>query len=102
MLTLSWQITVTSLLLLPVFLIPTKWVGRRIQALTRDSFDLNASMSSTMTERFNVSGALLVSLYGKPDKEEKFFRNRARKVADIGIQTAIDRKSTRLNSSHRT
>ena len=89
MLFLSWQITLVSLLLLPLFLLPTKWVGRRIQALTRDSFDLNASMSSTMTERFNVSGALLVSLYGKPDKEEKFFRSRARKVADIGIQTAM-------------
>ena len=89
MLFLSWQITLISLLLLPLFLLPTKWVGRRIQALTRDAFDLNASMSSTMTERFNVSGALLVSLYGKPDKEEKFFRNRARKVADIGIQTAM-------------
>ena len=89
MLFLSWQITLISLLLLPLFLLPTKWVGRRIQALTRDAFDLNASMSSTMTERFNVSGALLVSLYGKPDKEEKFFRNRARKVADIGIQTPM-------------
>ena len=89
MLFLSWQITLISLLLLPLFLLPTKWVGRRIQALTRDAFDLNASMSSTMTERFNVSGALLVSLYGKPDKEEKFFRNRARKVADIGIHTAM-------------
>jgi ATP-binding cassette subfamily B protein len=89
MLILSWQITLISLLLLPVFLLPTKWVGKRIQALTRDAFNLNATMSSTMTERFNVSGALLVSLYGKPDKEEKFFRSRARKVADIGIQTAM-------------
>ena len=89
MLILSWQITLISLLLLPVFLLPTKWVGKRIQALTRDAFNLNATMSSTMTERFNVSGALLVSLYGKPAKEEKFFRSRARKVADIGIQTAM-------------
>ena len=89
MLILSWQITVVSLLLLPVFLLPTKWVGKRIQALTRDAFNLNATMSSTMTERFNVSGALLVSLYGKPAKEESFFRTRARKVADIGIQTAM-------------
>jgi ATP-binding cassette subfamily B protein len=88
MLILSWQITV-SLLLLPVFLAPTKWVGKRIQALTRDAFNLNATMSSMMTERFNVSGALLVSLYGKPAKEESFFRTRARKVADIGIQTAM-------------
>ena len=89
MLILSWQITVVSLLLLPLFLLPTKWVGKRIQALTREAFNLNATMSSTMTERFNVSGALLVSLYGKPAKEEGFFRARARKVADIGIQTAM-------------
>jgi ATP-binding cassette subfamily B protein len=89
MLILSWQITLVSLLLLPVFLLPTKWVGKRIQALTRDAFNLNATMSSTMTERFNVSGALLVNLYGKPAKEENFFRTRARKVADIGIQTAM-------------
>jgi ATP-binding cassette, subfamily B, bacterial len=89
MLILSWQITLVSLLLLPLFLLPTKWVGKRIQALTREAFSLNATMSSTMTERFNVSGALLVSLYGKPAKEESFFRTRARKVADIGIQTAM-------------
>ena len=89
MLILSWQITLISLLLLPIFLLPTKWVGKRIQALTRDAFNLNATMSSTMTERFNVSGALLVNLYGKPAKEENFFRTRARKVADIGIQTAM-------------
>jgi ATP-binding cassette subfamily B protein len=89
MLILSWQITIVSLLLLPLFLLPTKWVGKRIQALTREAFNLNATMSSTMTERFNVSGALLVSLYGKPAKEESFFRSRARKVADIGIQTAM-------------
>jgi len=89
MMILSWQITIVSLVLLPVFLLPTKWVGKRIQALTRDSFNLNATMSSTMTERFNVSGALLVNLYGKPAKEESFFRTRARKVADIGVQTAM-------------
>jgi len=89
MLILSWQITIISLLLLPLFLLPTKWVGKRIQALTRDAFNLNATMSSTMTERFNVSGALLVALYGKPTQEEIFFRSRARKVADIGIQTAM-------------
>ena len=89
MLFLSWQITLVSLVLLPAFLLPTKWVGKRIQALTRDAFSLNATMSSTMTERFNVSGALLVNLYGKPKAEESLFRSRARKVADIGIQTAM-------------
>jgi ATP-binding cassette subfamily B protein len=89
MLFLSWQITVVSLVLLPLFLIPTKWVGRKLQALTRDSFNLNAAMSSTMTERFNVSGAMLVALYGEPKNENEFFRTRARKVADIGISMAM-------------
>jgi ATP-binding cassette subfamily B protein len=86
---LSWQITVFSLLMLPLFLIPTKWVGRRLQSLTRESFTLNSEMSSTMTERFNVSGAMLVSLYGQPMREEAGFRLRARRVADIGIRTAM-------------
>ena len=89
MLILSWQITIFSLLLLPVFLIPTKWVGRRLQALTRESFNVNAEMSSTMTERFNVSGAMLVALYGEPDREREYFRSRARRVADIGIKMAM-------------
>jgi ATP-binding cassette, subfamily B, bacterial len=89
MLFLSWQITLFSLALLPLFLLPTKWVGRKIQSLTRESFEVNAQMSSTMTERFNVSGALLVALYGKNSTEKEFFRSRARKVADIGIQLAL-------------
>jgi len=89
MLFLSWQITLVSLVLLPVFLIPTKWVGRKLQALTRDSFDLNAAMSSTMNERFNVSGAILVALYGEPGQENQYFRSRARRVADIGISMAM-------------
>ena len=89
MATLSWQITLASLLLLPLFLIPTKWVGKKIQSLTLASFNLNAEMASTMTERFNVSGALLVSLYGEPAKEREGFRAKARRVADIGIHTAM-------------
>ena len=89
MLILSWQITIFSLLLLPVFLIPTKWVGRRLQSLTRESFNVNAEMSSTMTERFNVSGAMLVALYGEPAREREYFRSRARRVADIGIKMAM-------------
>jgi ATP-binding cassette subfamily B protein len=89
MLILSWQITIFSLLLLPVFLIPTKWVGRRLQSLTRESFGVNAEMSSTMTERFNVSGAMLVALYGEPAREREYFRSRARRVADIGIKMAM-------------
>ena len=89
MMILSWQITIFSLLLLPAFLIPTKWVGRKLQALTRDSFNTNAEMSSTMTERFNVSGAMLVALYGQPSREREYFSSRARKVADIGIKMAM-------------
>ena len=89
MLALSWQITVASLLLLPIFLAPTKWIGRRLQGYTRDSFEINAEMSSTMTERFNVSGALLVKLYGNIDNESVLFKKRARKVADIGISMAM-------------
>ena len=89
MFTLSWQITLISLVLLPVFLIPTKWVGRKLQGYTRQSFDLNAQMSATMTERFNVSGALLVSLYGDSKKEKNEFAEKARRVADIGISIAM-------------
>lgn len=89
MLTLSWQITLISLTLLPLFLYPTKWVGRKLQGYTRESFDINASMSATMTERFNVSGALLVSLYGDSAREKTEFSTKARKVADIGISIAL-------------
>ena len=89
MLVLSWQITIFSLVLLPLFLIPTKWVGRKLQSLTRESFNVNAEMSSTMTERFNVSGAMLVALYGQPAREQEYFRSRARRVADIGIKMAM-------------
>ena len=89
MMTLSWQITLVSLVLLPVFLIPTKWIGKKLQEYTRRSFQLNAEMSSTMTERFNVSGALLVALYGDKKKESKNFSAKARSVADMGISIAM-------------
>jgi ATP-binding cassette subfamily B protein len=89
MLTLSWQITLVSLVLLPVFLLPTKWVGRKLQGYTRQSFDINAQMSANMTERFNVSGALLVSLYGDAKTEKDEFALKARRVADIGISIAM-------------
>jgi ATP-binding cassette subfamily B protein len=86
---LSWQITVISLLLLPIFLLPAKRMGKKIQGLTRESYNLNAEMSSTMTERFNVSGALLVNLYGNAEKERVTFATKARRVADIGIKIAL-------------
>jgi ATP-binding cassette subfamily B protein len=93
MIYLSWQITLASLILLPIFLLPTKWVGRRLQKLTRESFNLNAEMSSLMTERFNVSGALLAKLYGEPEQEVEKFSQKARKVADIGIYIALLNRS---------
>ena len=89
MLTLSWQITLVSLVLLPIFIIPTKWIGKRLAGYTRRSFELNAEMSSNMTERFNVSGALLVALYGDRSAESTNFRGKARRVADMGIKIAM-------------
>jgi len=89
MLTLSWQITVLSLLLLPVFVVPARRVGRRLAGITRESAQLNASMNTTMTERFNVSGALLVKLFGRPEDEARSFDERARRVRDVGILSAL-------------
>ena len=89
MFVLSWQITLLSLVLLPVFVVPAKIVGRRLQELTRESYGLNAEMNNSMTERFNVSGALLVKLFGRPVQEEQAFRARAGRVRDIGITSAM-------------
>ena len=89
MLTLSWQITVLSLVLLPVFILPARRVGRRLAEITRESFELNAKMNATMTERFGVSGALLVKLFGQPEAESRRFAERAARVRDIGIQSAM-------------
>ncbi len=86
---LSWQITLLSLVLLPVFIVPAKLIGTRLQALTRESYALNAQMTNTMTERFNVSGALLVKLFGRPEAEESAFRDKAGRVRDIGITSAM-------------
>ncbi|MBV9952814.1 MAG: ABC transporter ATP-binding protein, partial [Acidimicrobiia bacterium] len=80
MVILEWRITIVALVLLPVFIVPAKRVGRRLQALTRESFNLNASMNNTMTERFGVSGALLVKLFGRHDVETVEFSDRAGRV----------------------
>jgi ATP-binding cassette subfamily B protein len=89
MLALSWQITLISLVLLPVFVIPARLLGHRLQAITREGYALNAEMNTMMTERFNVSGALLVKLFGRPREEEQAFRDRAGRVRDIGVQSAM-------------
>ena len=89
MLFLSWQITVVALLVLPLIILPGRWVGRRIEAITRESHDLNARMMNTMAERFNVSGALLVKLFGQPRLEQQGFEAKAGRVRDIGVIRAM-------------
>jgi ATP-binding cassette subfamily B protein len=86
---LSWQITLLALVLLPLFIIPARLMSRRLQAITRESYGLNAEMSTQMSERFNVAGALLVKLFGRPADEDQLFRTKARRVADIGVQQAM-------------
>ena len=86
---LSWQITLVALALLPVIVLPARWVGRRIQAITRESYNLNATMTSTMVERFNVAGALLVKLFGQPEREIRSFEEKAGRVRDIGVTRAV-------------
>jgi ATP-binding cassette subfamily B protein len=86
---LSWQITLIALILLPLFVIPARMMSGRLQAITRESYMLNAEMSTQMSERFNVAGALLVKLFGRPDDETTVFRTKARRVADIGITQAM-------------
>jgi ATP-binding cassette, subfamily B, bacterial len=89
MLALSWQITVLSLVLLPVFILPARRVGRRLADITREAYGLDAKMNATMTERFGVAGALLVKLFGRPEEEASRFADRAKRVRDIGIQQAM-------------
>jgi ATP-binding cassette subfamily B protein len=89
MFTLSWQITALSLVLLPLFVLPARRIGTRLQAITRESYQLNASMNTTMTERFNVAGALLVKLFGRPADESRSFSERASRVRDIGVVSAM-------------
>ena len=89
MLVLSWQITLVALLLLPVFLIPARRVGRKLGTLFQRGMELNAEMNMVMTERFNVSGAMLVKLFGRPRDEREFFESRAGQVRDIGIHQAM-------------
>src|SRR6202034_2117251 len=81
----SWLVTVIALVLVPMFLIPARLVGRRLQRLTRESMQLDASMGSTMTERFNVAGAMLAKLFGRPREESGLFAERAGRVRDIGV-----------------
>jgi ATP-binding cassette subfamily B protein len=89
MLTLSWQITLAALVLLPIFVLPARRVGRRLAGITREAAELNASMNTTMTERFNVAGAILIKLFGRPEEEAASFERRAARVRDVGVLSAV-------------
>jgi ATP-binding cassette subfamily B protein len=89
MFALEWRLTLLSLVVLPAFIIPAKRVGRRLQVITREGMQVNASMNATMTERFNVAGALLVKLFGSYDAETRSFSDRAGRVRDIGVKSAM-------------
>ncbi|MDH5238109.1 MAG: ABC transporter transmembrane domain-containing protein, partial [Acidimicrobiia bacterium] len=99
MFALEWRLTLLALLLLPMFVWPAKRVGRNLQSITREGMNLNASMNTTMTERFGVAGALLVKLFGRHDQEQEEFADRAGRVRDIGVRSAMYSRSfvTALN-----
>jgi ATP-binding cassette subfamily B protein len=89
MLVLEWRLTILTLVVLPLFVIPARRVGRKLQVLTRESMQLNAAMNNTVAERFNVSGALVVKLFGDHDREQDMFSGRAGRVRDIGVRSAL-------------
>jgi ATP-binding cassette subfamily B protein len=86
---LEWRLTILTLILLPLFIVPAKRIGRQLQVITREGMDLNSEMNTTMTERFNVAGALLVKLFGRHDDEANDFSRRAGRVRDIGVRSAM-------------
>lgn len=89
MFVLSWQITVASLLMLPLFMIPARWMGSRLQTMTRQQADYNSAMSTQMAERFNVSGALLMKIFGTPVRESQMFSEKADAVRLMGIRISM-------------
>ncbi len=89
MVAIEWRLTLLALVITPLFVAPYRRIGQMLQNLTRNSMDYNAQMNSTMTERFNVSGALLVKLFGRQDDETRVFSERAASVRDIGIRSAL-------------
>jgi ATP-binding cassette subfamily B protein len=89
MFALDWQLTLLSMVVLPVFIIPANRVGARLQDVTREGMELNASMNAQMTERFNVSGALLVKLFGRHEAEVASFTDKADRVRDVGVRSAM-------------
>ncbi|WP_020573220.1 ABC transporter ATP-binding protein [Actinopolymorpha alba] len=89
MFVLSWQITLVALIMLPLFLLPARWLGRKLQAITRESYNLDAQMNAMLSERLGVAGALLVKLFGRHEAEDEAFQQRAARVRDIGVTQAM-------------
>lgn len=96
MLSMSWKVTLVSLILLPVFVAPVRWVGRKLADITRQSMDLNAAMSQTMTERFSVAGAALVKNYGDPAREASGYAADADAVRRVGIKSTMYASAFRI------
>ena len=90
MFSMSWQLTALSLVLVPAFVLPARFFGRRISAITRESYELNADASQFMQERFNVAGAHLAKVFGDPERESAAYRAQARRVRDIGVRLAMN------------
>ena len=86
---LEWRLTLLTLLIAPLLLVPAERIGRRMQDIAREGMEVNAAMNAVMTERFNVSGALLVKLFGQHDREVASFSRKAARVRDIGVRSAI-------------
>ncbi|WP_084101145.1 ABC transporter ATP-binding protein [Nocardioides luteus] len=89
MLVLSWQVTLMCVALFPILFLTSRWVGRRLAGLTREQMDGNAALATTMTERFNVGGALLLKLFGRREEEDAAFAQRADVVRRLGIRIAL-------------
>jgi len=91
MASISWTLTLAALMLLPLFLLPARAMGRRLAGLSHEAMGLNAELGTRMTERFNVAGALLVKLFGTPRIEDEQYAERAGRVRDVGVKIALTR-----------
>ena len=89
MFVLSWRITLGAVVLLPIFVFPARFWGRKLQAIMRETYDLAGNMNNLMVERFNVAGALLAKLFGRPEEDARIFEEKAQRVSDISIKVAI-------------
>jgi ATP-binding cassette subfamily B protein len=89
MFVLSWRVTLAIMVLLPLFSLPARYFGRKLQSITRESLDLMSQMNAVMVERFNVAGALLAKLFGQPESDRSLFHEKAARVSDIGVKQAV-------------